>query len=73
MTTDLSTSVIGMDAVYDNTITNPSMCEPIANTGGELKEGVVLHLLRIEASDSAVFLGRDQALVIETGTGGKLI
>ncbi len=71
MSTDLLTSLIGMDATYTNTITNPMMCEDIANPDDELKEGVILRLLRIDSLDSAVCLGRDQALVIETGTGGN--
>ena len=62
---------LGEDAAFNNTVTDPMECRTFTPLDDGLKEGIILSMLRISFDDSGVCLGRDQALVIQTASGGE--
>ena len=64
------TFTLGGNATFDNTVTDPIDCITFSSPVDGLKEGVLLNMIRISSSDPRVYLGRDQALLVQEANGG---
>ncbi len=62
--------LIGVGANSSNTVEPGSVCMSVDNVDDLVKEGNRLSLLRLNSSETAVMIGGQQALFIETANDG---